>query len=436
GRHRPLPRRHPRQRRDLGLAVGARPAARPARRRRRPHRAARRHLARPRHRPPQARRQPAQHRRRRDRRDQPRLARAPRRPRHRAARGRRHPPAPLGRRRHRRADRRPVRLGIRRARLPQAGETRDRPAQPHEARPAARNRQARRRGPARPAPHRRHDLLQPRLASAVSPGTRTDGHEDPRHRRPGVVPRPPPPADLAVAHHHLHDRHRTAHVRIRHPDPHTPRLVLAGPHRLPRPRMNDPFPPSAWERRLERVVETAPHLTLALSLLIYLSTSDGETVRALALTALALAWILGTHTLLPAAVRRRRAVAAAHFAGVLVTAGLLILHDPIFIVYCISGFFLAARFAPSKWTFAAVAATSFVLYGAALDWPQATVQFAAFHLVIVAVQTLTIGGGHIIGIRLEERQRKYRKALSDLQTALEENADLHAQLLAQAHQAG
>ena len=200
--------------------------------------------------------------------------------------------------------------------------------------------------------------------------------------------------------------------------------------------MNDPFPPSAWERRLERVVETAPYLTLALSLVIYLSTSDGETVRALALTALALAWILGTHTLLPAAVRRRRAVAAAHFAGVLVTAGLLILHDPIFIVYCISGFFLAARFAPSKWTFAAVAATSFVLYGAALDWPQATIQFAAFHLVIVAVQTLTIGGGHIIGIRLEERQRKYRKALSDLQTALEENADLHAQLLVQAHQAG
>lgn len=52
------------------------------------------------------------------------------------------------------------------------------------------------------------------------------------------------------------------------------------------------------------------------------------------------------------------------------------------------------------------------------------------------MQTLAIGGGHIAGIRIEDRQRKYRKAVSDLQTALEENADLHAQLLTQAHQAG
>ncbi|MEU1879796.1 sensor histidine kinase [Streptosporangium sp. NPDC020072] len=203
--------------------------------------------------------------------------------------------------------------------------------------------------------------------------------------------------------------------------------------------MNDPFPPSVWERRFERIVEIVPYLTLATSLVISLASPaqpPGGVLRTLALTALALAWILGSRTLLPAAVRGRRVAVTAHFLGVLATAALLAFHDPIFIIYCTSGFFLAAHLAPSKWTFAAVAATSFVLYGSTLDWSQATIQLVAFYLAIIVVQTVAIGGGSIAGIKIEDRQRAYRKAVSDLQTALEENADLHAQLLAQAHEAG
>ncbi|MFI7048873.1 sensor histidine kinase [Streptosporangium sandarakinum] len=203
--------------------------------------------------------------------------------------------------------------------------------------------------------------------------------------------------------------------------------------------MNDPFPPSVWERRFERVIEIVPYLTLATSLVISLASPEqpsGGIPRTLALTALALVWILGARTLLPAAVRGRRVAVTAHFLGVLATAALLAFHDPIFVIYCISGFFLAAHFAPSKWTFAAVAATSFVLYGSTLDWSQATIQLVAFYLAIIAVQTVAIGGGSIAGIKIEERQRVYQKAVSDLQTALEENADLHAQLLTQAHEAG
>ncbi|MER5424937.1 sensor histidine kinase [Streptosporangium roseum] len=203
--------------------------------------------------------------------------------------------------------------------------------------------------------------------------------------------------------------------------------------------MNDPFPLSIWERRFENVVEIVPYLTLAASLLISLASPDqppGGISRILALTALALAWIVGTRALFPATVRRRRVAVTVHFVGVLATAALLAFHDPIFVIYCISGFFLAANFAPSKWTFAAVAATSFVLYGSTLDWGKATIQLIAFYLAIIAVQTVAIGGGSIAGIKIEDRQRKYRKAASDLQTAMEENADLHAQLLTQAHQAG
>ncbi|MFG1946227.1 sensor histidine kinase [Nonomuraea sp. NPDC048826] len=203
--------------------------------------------------------------------------------------------------------------------------------------------------------------------------------------------------------------------------------------------MNDPFPPSAWERRFDRVVEVVPYITLAASLVISLASPDqpeGGMPRTLALTALALAWNLGAHTLLPAALRGRRVVVTVYFVGVLATAALLASHDPIFLIYCISGFFLAANFAPSRWTFAAVAATSFVLYGSTIDWSQATPQLVAFYLAIIAVQTVAIGGGSIAGIKIEDRQRKYRQAVHDLQTAMKENADLHAQLLTQAHQAG
>ncbi|MFD8560968.1 sensor histidine kinase [Streptosporangium canum] len=203
--------------------------------------------------------------------------------------------------------------------------------------------------------------------------------------------------------------------------------------------MNDPFPLSIWERRFENAIEIVPYLTLAASLLISLASHDqpaGGIPRTLALTALALIWIVGTRTLLPAAVRRRRVAVTGHFVGVLATAALLAFHDPIFVIYCISGFFLAANFAPSSWTFVAVAATSFVLYGSTFDWGKATIQLVAFYLAIIAVQTVAIGGGSIAGIKIEDRQRKYRKAASDLQAALEENAGLHAQLLTQAHQAG
>ncbi|GGO77306.1 sensor histidine kinase [Nonomuraea cavernae] len=203
--------------------------------------------------------------------------------------------------------------------------------------------------------------------------------------------------------------------------------------------MNDPFPPSTWERRFGIFVEVVPYLTLATALAISVTSPEqpaGGIPRTLALTALALAWILGAHTLLPADLRNRRATTITYFCGVLATSALLSFHHPIFLIYCISGFFLASSFAPSKWTFAAVAATSTVLYGTSLDWSQVNAQIVLLHIAIIAVQTLTIGGGHIFGIRIEERQRRYRQALTDLQTALEENADLHAHLLSQAREAG
>lgn len=203
--------------------------------------------------------------------------------------------------------------------------------------------------------------------------------------------------------------------------------------------MTDPYPPSRWERRFDRLVEVVPFICLGTATVISLSAPDQlweKRLVTLGLAAVALAWILCAHVLLPARWRQRTGVTVVHFVGVLVTAAILTLHDPIFAIHTISGFFLAAQFAPSRWTFAAVATTSIVLYGTVLDWSEANVQFVLFHAAIVAVQTLSIGGGVIMSIKIEERQLKYRKALADLEAMMEENAGLQVQLMTQAREAG
>ncbi|MEV4060252.1 sensor histidine kinase [Nonomuraea dietziae] len=203
--------------------------------------------------------------------------------------------------------------------------------------------------------------------------------------------------------------------------------------------MTDPYPPSRWERRFDRLVEVVPFICLGTAAVISLSAPDQSWEKrlvTLGLAAVALAWILCAHVLLSARWRQRTGVTVVHFVGVLVTAAILTLHDPIFAIHTISGFFLAAQFAPSRWTFAAVAATSIVLYGTVLDWSKANVQLVLFHAAIVAVQTLSIGGGVIMSIKIEERQLKYRKALADLEAMMEENAGLQVQLMTQAREAG
>ncbi|MBN6054946.1 sensor histidine kinase [Nonomuraea sp. RK-328] len=203
--------------------------------------------------------------------------------------------------------------------------------------------------------------------------------------------------------------------------------------------MTDPYPPSRWERRFERLVEAVPFICLGASTIISLSAPDQPWQRrlvTLALAAVALAWVICAHVLLPARWRGRIGADVAYFTGVLVTAGVLTLHDPIFVIHTVSGFFLSLRFAPSKWTFVAVAATSTVLYGTVIDWSAATVQTFLGYAAIAAVQTVSIGGGAIMSIKVEERQQRYLKALADLQAAMEENAALHAQLMTQAREAG
>ena len=57
-------------------------------------------------------------------------------------------------------------------------------------------------------------------------------------------------------------------------------------------------------------------------------------------------------------------------------------------------------------------------------------------MAIIVIQTLAIGGGALLGERMAEQSEQRRLAVARLETALEENAGLHAQLLTQAREAG
>ena len=63
-------------------------------------------------------------------------------------------------------------------------------------------------------------------------------------------------------------------------------------------------------------------------------------------------------------------------------------------------------------------------------------EWLAIWVAIIVIQTLAIGGGGILGERMAEQSEQRRLAVARLETALEENAGLHAQLLTQAREAG
>jgi signal transduction histidine kinase len=82
-----------------------------------------------------------------------------------------------------------------------------------------------------------------------------------------------------------------------------------------------------------------------------------------------------------------------------------------------------------------IAATSILINTLIAGVPQ-TSEAWTFYLAIIVVQTIAISAGAVFGEKVTEQNEERRVALARLETALEENAGLHAQLLTQAREAG
>src|SRR5690606_7038282 len=83
-----------------------------------------------------------------------------------------------------------------------------------------------------------------------------------------------------------------------------------------------------------------------------------------------------------------------------------------------------------------VAATSVLIHTIITGFPWPTMDGWLIFGSIIVIQTLAIGFGTVMGERLAELSEQRRQAVDRLEAALAENAGLHAQLLAQAREAG
>jgi signal transduction histidine kinase len=155
----------------------------------------------------------------------------------------------------------------------------------------------------------------------------------------------------------------------------------------------------------------------------------------LALVAAAAAWLYVGYTRLPEPRLAHQRRLLVLFAGVVVIASLLMLRQPIFFVFMISGFLYATMLRPAAAAVAGVAVTS-ILVNVLLSGVPTTPTAWIYYVVIVVIQTAVIGGGTVFTMRVAEQNEERRETVARLEQALAENAGLHAQLLTQAREAG
>ena len=193
-----------------------------------------------------------------------------------------------------------------------------------------------------------------------------------------------------------------------------------------------------WERWNDRLLGWCGYLLLAIPtvLMVLGATRDpaGRPIT-LALVALAAAWIYLAFTRLPMPWQAHRIRLRVYFVGLLVFASILMIREPLFFIFMISGFFYATMLRPLPLAVVGVFATSVLVNSLIAGLPRSPEAWT-FYIAIIAVQTAAIGAGAVIGEKMTEQNEERRVALARLEAALEENAGLHAQLLTQAREAG
>ncbi|WP_150238062.1 sensor histidine kinase [Nocardiopsis quinghaiensis] len=196
-----------------------------------------------------------------------------------------------------------------------------------------------------------------------------------------------------------------------------------------------------WDRWWDVFVAVVPWTLLLPSAALVLSqpVSDWtEHTVTVGLTALVAAWMfLGC-------VRPWKGggplLSGIHFAVLLALASALMAHDTLFLMFTIALFF-RAMVLPWPLTFVGVAATSIALHTTTMGFPGTDTETPFLeqlflYVGVITVQTVAIGGGLVVATKSAEQHRERRVMVARLEEALEENAGLHAQLLAQAREAG
>ena len=196
---------------------------------------------------------------------------------------------------------------------------------------------------------------------------------------------------------------------------------------------------TAWERWSEASMEWTPYLLLVVSTVFASLGSDaapGGRPVTIALAAAAATWVYILFTRSPKPYRDHRARMAVYFVGFLVIASALMIRNPFYFVFAITGFFHASLLRPWPLTVLGVAATSILINTLITGFPWPTIDQWFLFGAIIVIQTVAIGLGTVLGERLSELSEERRAAVTRLEAALQENAGLQRQLVAQAREAG
>jgi signal transduction histidine kinase len=194
----------------------------------------------------------------------------------------------------------------------------------------------------------------------------------------------------------------------------------------------------AWERIGDAMVGWCGYALLVPPTVVAVVVGTGDPAWlavTLATAAVAAGWIYVMFTRLPPPRQAHRLRVGVFFVGLLVLASILMLRFPLYFIFMISGFFYATILRPLPLAFLGTFATSFLINTLIAGFPP-TVEGWTFYIAIIAIQTIVIGAGSIVGEKVAEQNEERRQALAKLEAALVENAGLHAQLLTQAREAG
>ena len=186
----------------------------------------------------------------------------------------------------------------------------------------------------------------------------------------------------------------------------------------------------------EIVFRYAPYPLLTISLVASLISgelSNTQSWLAVGLSVLAAGWSLGFDRLEE---EPSSLAGYLYFVGFLVLAAVLLSIHMLFFIYTISGFLFAVVLRPAWVGITGIFLTALWIHGNTFGLPPRTWGDTGLLVVIVLVQTASIGIGIPLQDRMEAQHERRRQLVAKLEAALEENAQLQSQLLNQARESG
>ncbi|MDY7102645.1 MAG: sensor histidine kinase, partial [Actinomycetota bacterium] len=124
-----------------------------------------------------------------------------------------------------------------------------------------------------------------------------------------------------------------------------------------------------------------------------------------------------------------------YLCGFLVLAAAAVVHERVFLVYGLTGFFHAALVRPWPLAFAGLGAFALVVH-AHIVLTESTPVTWAIYVGVVVIQTVATGAGLFLGAKVAELADERRRAVQQLEAAIDENDALQAQLVARAREGG